>query len=318
VFNFTADKTERLDKFLARQLSPERSDGGQAEKVSVSRGKVQKAIKDGLVLVNDKKEVETDRPLKLGDKIQLPEFESNELKPVDINLKVIFENKDLVVLDKPAGLMVHPAAGRDDDTLSHALLSQFPDIKDVGDAHRPGIVHRLDEDTSGLLVVAKTAEAFDYLKGLFAGRNIEKYYLTLVHGVPENMHGVIDAPIGKTTTHQKMRVGEGREAKTEYWVLAEGKLALDQVALLKVKLHTGRTHQIRVHMAHIGHPVFGDQLYGGQFKNSDSQILARQFLHAFRLKFQLMDGTYLEVESELPDELQKVLQQANINIPSPM
>ncbi len=297
--SFKAEQNERLDKFLAQAMK-------------VSRGKIQRSIKDGLVFVNGKKNIEADFHLKLGDKVEIPEFESDELKPLDLKLKVIYENNDVLVIDKPAGLVVHPGAGHTDDTLANALLSQFPGIKTVGDSKRPGIVHRLDEDTSGLMAVAKNMEAYEYLKKLFSGRFIEKYYITLVHGIPEKLHGFIDAPIGKVSTHQKMRVGVGKAAITEYTQLATGKIGLDQVALLKVKLHTGRTHQIRVHLASLNHPVFGDQLYGGFYKQQDLPILNRQFLHAYKLKFQLLDGTWIEVFSDLPEELRAVLNQAGI------
>lgn len=307
MLDFIADKIERLDKFLAGKIS------------EVSRGKIQKAIKGGVVLVNGQKILEPDFQVSENDQVELPEFVEETLQPIPTlrsglrlgeanvgatyNLPTIFENNDLVVVDKPAGLMVHPAAGRKQDTLANILISKYPNIKNVGDPHRPGIVHRLDEDTSGLLLVAKTQTGYEYLKNLFQTRNIEKEYLALVHGVPDKLHGVIDVPIGKTSTHQKMKTGVGKEAVTEYSVMA----SVDEYALLKVKLHTGRTHQIRVHMASIGHPVVGDQLYGGQFKKQDQELIGRQFLHAYRLKFRLPDKTWLELESELPEDLKEVL-----------
>jgi 23S rRNA pseudouridine1911/1915/1917 synthase len=298
MLTYKADKTDRLDKFLATQIR------------NVSRSKIQKAIKDGLVLVNGKVVTEPDFPVSKDDKIELPEFKEEGLRPLDFDLKVVFENNNLAVIDKPEGLVVHPAAGHAQDTLANILISKYPDIRNIGDPHRPGIVHRLDEDTSGLLVIAKNQETFEYLKNLFKTRQIEKEYLALVHGQMEKMHGQIDTPIGKTSTHMKMKVGVGREAMTEYSVVATDPSL--QFSLLKVKLHTGRTHQIRVHLASIGHPVFGDQLYGGSFKLKDLEILPRQFLHACRLKFQLSDGTWLEVESPLPDELQTVLNNLGI------
>lgn len=297
---FVSQQKERLDKFLANNV------------VAVSRGKIQKAIKSGQITVNSKQITEKDFLLSVGDKVELPEFQTYNLQPKTYNLKIIFENPDLAVIDKPAGLMVHPAAGREDDTLANILISKYPNIKNVGDPHRPGIVHRLDEDTSGLLVVAKTQPGFDYLKGLFLNRLIEKQYLALVHGVPEKLHGMIDEPIGKNSTHQKMKVGVGREAKTEYRLLASDPAGL--FSLLLVNLHTGRTHQIRVHLNHIGHPVVGDWLYGGEHKQADKQLIARQFLHARRLKLKLADGTWLELESELPEDLKEVLNKLGIKM----
>ncbi len=288
----------RLDKFLALQHS------------EVSRGRIQKAIKAGLVLVNGQKTLETDFQLKETDQVELPEFVKEELKPSNIELKVIFENDDCAVIDKPAGLVVHPGAGNTEDTLANALLTRFPGIDKVGEPHRPGIVHRLDEDTSGLILVAKNQEALDYFKQQFQDRKVEKEYLALVHGVPLKQHDIIDAPLEKVPLKQKMKVGTGKEAVTEYWVKGvnggKGEGAL-QFSLLRVKLHTGRTHQIRAHLAHIGHPIVGDAVYG---KRSD--MLNRQFLHAHRLKFQLLDGTWLELHSPLPAQLQQVLTQLNI------
>jgi 23S rRNA pseudouridine1911/1915/1917 synthase len=290
----------RLDKFIA-------------EKVDVSRSRIQKAIKDGLVLVNGEKVTEPDFKVSPNDRIELPEFEPNKLKAISLELRVVYENDDIAVIDKPAGLMVHPAAGRDDDTLANALLARFPKIKDVGDPHRPGIVHRLDEDTSGLLLIAKNQKALDYYKKLFQSREIEKEYFALVHGLPK-MHGMINEPIGKTSTHQKMRVGTGKESKTEYKLLVSDKAL--QFSLIQVRLHTGRTHQIRVHMSHIGHPVVGDKIYGKRPALHASQlagVTGRQFLHAHRLKFKMQDGTWLELTSELPEDLKNVLVKLKIS-----
>jgi 23S rRNA pseudouridine1911/1915/1917 synthase len=212
-------------------------------------------------------------------------------------------------------LVVHPGAGHKQDTLSNALIGKYPGIEKVGDVARPGIVHRLDEDTSGLIVAAKTQAGYDYMKNLFLTRDIQKEYVTLVHGIPAKLHDTITEPIERSANHVKMVVGSGKEAVTEYRVLAtnEESEGLDQMALLRVKLHTGRTHQIRVHMAHIGHPVVGDQLYGGTFKTKDAELIDRQFLHAAQLKFKLPDGTSIELESRLPQELVECL--ARVQIP---
>ena len=298
---FQVDETNRLDKFLA-------------SKVDASRSRVQKAIKDGQVSVNGIEILEPDFMVKVGDKIDAPELKPEELKASSLELKVIYENDDLAVIDKPAGMVVHPGAGNTQDTLAQALLTRFPGIEKVGEPHRPGIVHRLDEDTSGLILIAKLTESYEYFKKAFQDRKVEKEYLALVHGIPAKIHDLIDLPIQRVPLKQKMKIGLGKPAQTEYFVLKTGEIkGLDQVALLKVKLHTGRTHQIRVHLSHVGHPIFGDQLYGGSFKQSDSQFLSRQFLHAARLKFQLTDGTWLELESELPQDLKEVLEKSGIN-----
>jgi 23S rRNA pseudouridine1911/1915/1917 synthase len=288
---FISDTTNRLDKFLA-------------SKVNVSRTRVQKAIKDGKVTVDGIIILDPDFDVTLGNKIVLPEFEGDELKPSDINLNVVYENDDLAVIDKPAGMVVHPGAGNKEDTLANALLTRFPGVDKVGEPHRPGIVHRLDEYTSGLIIIAKTMRGFDYLKELFVNRKIEKEYLALVQGIPVKKHDVINAALEKVPLKQKMKVGSGKEAITEYWVLADA----GQFALLRVKLHTGRTHQIRAHLSYIGHPIIGDGTYG---KKND--LIDRQFLHAHRLKFQLLDGTWIELTSELPQDLRAVLDKLKIN-----
>lgn len=329
MLNFLTNKNERLDKFVAAQAL-------------VSRGKVQKAIKDGLVLVNGKKILEPDFQVKAGDQVELPEFQVEKLEPLNLPLNIVFENDDFLVIDKPAGLVVHPSAGHKQDTLSNMLINYLPSLKTVGVDFRPGIVHRLDEDTSGLMVIAKNDSAFGYLKNLFLTRDITKEYLCLVHGLFDHLHGKVDVPIGRTSTHMKMsvkafsysrsqpkadqppagvkasggRTGFGKEALSEYFVLGDNREHLEddslQYTLLRVKLHTGRTHQIRVHMAHIGHSIVGDKLYGGQFKIPDHKVFSRQFLHAYKLSFKMPDGTRLELESPLPKDLSGVLTKVGI------
>lgn len=297
MIKFESAEKSRLDKFLASAAN-------------VSRGKVQKAIKQGLVLVNQKIIIEPDYKISVGDQIELPEFGSEELKPSDLELKIVFENEDVAVIDKPAGIVVHPGAGNTEDTLANALLTKYPGIEKVGEPHRPGIVHRLDENTSGLILIAKNPISYEYLKKLFLDRKVDKEYLALVHGVPQKTHGVIDLPIQRVPLKQKMKIGLGKPAQTEYWVLADS----GQYSLLRVKLHTGRTHQIRVHLSHIGHPIVGDALYGGK---QDSNILSRQFLHAYKLKFQLPDGAWMELFSNLPQDLTETLKKVNITYADP-
>ena len=286
----------RLDKFLAEK-NPQ-----------ISRSKIQKAIKTGSVLVNGRPVLEPDFEVSESDRIDLPALASDELKPSSRELKVIFENADLAVIDKPPGLVVHPGAGNPQDTLANILIAKYPDIIRVGEPHRPGIVHRLDEDTSGLMVIAKTPAAYEYLKKVFQDRTVEKEYLALVHGAMAQKHGVIDAPLEKVPLKQKMAVGTGKDALTEYFLLANDPSL--QFSLIKVKLHTGRTHQIRAHLAHIGYPLVGDAVYGRK-----DDLLDRQFLHAYRLKFRLPDGSWLESISELPADLLGVLEKLGIKQP---
>lgn len=306
-----------MPKFKVENKSGERLDKFLAVKSQKSRGIIQRMIKRGEIFVNRKIISEPDYKVFINDEIETPEFKEYELVPSNISLKVVYENNDVLVIDKPAGLVVHPGAGNTEDTLSHALITKYPEIKNVGEKFRPGVVHRLDEDTSGLLLVVKTTEAYEYYKKLFADRQITKKYLALVHGVPEKLHDIIDAPLEKNHQQKKMKVGSGKDAITEYSVIAEGKIeTLDQVALLMVNLHTGRTHQIRAHLSHIGHPLVGDHVYGGKYKDSDQNILSRQFLHAFYLKFQLLNGTWIELTSPLPEELNNLLIKASIKYDS--
>ncbi|HEX5430022.1 MAG TPA: RluA family pseudouridine synthase [Patescibacteria group bacterium] len=290
----------RLDKYLVEKIP------------NISRSRIQQTIKDTGVLVNGEKILEPDFEITETHEVLLPEFKTDDLKPSDIELKVVFENNDLAVIDKPAGMVVHPGAGNTEDTLANALLAKYPGIEKVGEPHRPGIVHRLDEDTSGLIVIAKTQAAYDYLKQMFLDRSVDKEYLALVRGTP-NKHGIIDAPLERVPLKQKMSVRDGsasggkiKQAITEYFLVASD-LSL-QFSLIRVKLHTGRTHQIRAHLAHIGHPIIGDAVYG-----SKSDLVGRQFLHAYKLKFKLMDRTWIELVSTLPADLKEALSQLNIS-----
>jgi len=218
-----------------------------------------------------------------------------------IPLNIPYEDDDLLVVEKPAGLTVHPAPGHTSHTLVNALLSHLPHLADIGDSLRPGIVHRLDKDTSGLMLVAKNSKAQEHLIGQFKSRSVTKAYIALVRGRLTPETGVIEANIGRDPRNRKkMAVVEGgREASTEYQVIKY----IGDYTLLEVRLRTGRTHQIRVHLAAIGFPVVGDKVYGVR-----SPFLSRQFLHACRLGFSLpSSGEYIEFKSELPADLEQAL-----------
>ncbi len=285
----------RLDRFLADELPDH------------SRAEVQRWIKQGLARVNGK----TARPgmaLKPGDVIALtiPEPEPTELLPEDIPLVILYEDEDIIAVDKPAGMVVHPAAGHSSGTLVNAILWHFPDIEGVGEGGRPGIVHRLDKDTSGIILVAKNPRAHRHLQAQFKDRTIEKTYLALVHGHVSPEQGLIDAPIGRHPRHRKrmaiVPANKGRAAQTEYEVVAY----YDVNTLLAAHPLTGRTHQIRVHLASIGHPVVGDTVYGRR----DAYKLGRHFLHAHRIRFRRpSDEKIVELLSPLPSELQALLDQ---------
>jgi 23S rRNA pseudouridine1911/1915/1917 synthase len=284
-----------------------------AARLGVPRNQVQHWIREGLVLVNDH-EARPSTALAAGDRIDCrpPERREDRIQPEPGELAVLYEDADLLVLDKPAGLTVHPGAGRATGTLAHHLLARYPEIAGVGGPGRPGIVHRLDQGTSGVLVVARTPEAYIRLARAFSDRRVEKRYLAVVYGAPEPAAGTIDAPIGRHSVRRKemtVRLG-GRPARTVYRTLA----ARVGTALLELDLATGRTHQIRVHLKHIGHPLVGDPVYGeARWKALPRAVqpLLRDFprpaLHAWRLAFRHpSDERPLEFEAPVPRDLREL------------
>jgi 23S rRNA pseudouridine1911/1915/1917 synthase len=304
--NLKIKKTQagiRLDKFLAEKFP------------KYSRQAVKKNILEGNILVN-KEKIKPKYILKEGDKISIEISLPGKiiLKPnSSIKLNIVYEDKDVVVIDKPAGTVVHPAENFQTSykTLVNALLAYFPEIKNVGeDKFRPGIVHRLDKETSGLLIVAKNNRTFNYLKEQFQKRKIEKHYLALVAGKLKEEKGVIEKPISrskKTPTKQmvvekKFTAKKIKEARTEYSIVKRFK----NYTLVKAIPKTGRMHQIRIHFASLGHPIAGDKKYS--FKRQKNLLkLDRHFLHAACLKFKLPCGRIIELESKLPKELGNAL-----------
>ncbi|MEP6936597.1 MAG: RluA family pseudouridine synthase [Chthoniobacterales bacterium] len=277
----------RLDRFLA------------AEVTELSRSRVQNLIRQGHVLLNGK-QPRNRETLRSGDVIvvSVPSIEKLETAPEEIPLHILYEDEDLVVLNKPAGLVVHPGAGHQTHTLVNALLHHCTRLSGIGGKERPGIVHRLDKETSGCLVVAKNDVTHRGLSEQFAARTVEKVYLALVAGVPRKKAGVIDAPIGRHPIHrQRMQVSDsgGRAARTEYRVLRSA----DRLSLVECTLHSGRTHQIRVHFHHLGHPVLGDKLYAPK----NAQRYPRQMLHATKLGFRHPQrGGQMQFEAPLPED----------------
>ena len=279
----------RLDKFVGDRC-PE-----------LSRTHAQKLIAEGFITVNGRP-AKPSLKLSVGDKIDIsiPPESSGPLSPEDIPLKIVYEDADLLVVDKPPGLAVHPAPGHPSHTLVNAVLGYLPSLAD-DDFVRPGIVHRLDKDTSGLIIVARNRPAHENLSDQFKARSVSKSYIVLVKGRLSPESGVIEASIGRDSRNrQRMAVvAKGREARTEYRVLKYFK----DYSLLEIRPRTGRTHQIRVHLAAIGFPVVGDSVYGVV-----SPLLSRQFLHAGRLGFNLPStGKPVEFTSPLPADLQKAL-----------
>ncbi len=313
----------RLDRFLALQADA----AGEA----LSRTRIRALIEEGKVALDGAKIDDAGRKVRAGQTVSIEVPEAAPAEPVgeDIPLVVPYEDEHLIVVDKPAGLVVHPAAGHESGTLVNALIAHCgASLSGVGGVKRPGIVHRLDKDTSGLLVVAKTDAAHQGLAALFAdhGRTLPliREYRALVWGVPARMRGTVDAPIGRHGTHRErqaiVRGERGREAVT-HWEVEEtfvGREGEPVATLIACQLETGRTHQIRVHMAHIGHPVMGDPLYATGFRTKSARLedearvaleaLGRQALHAARLGFEHPGtGEELEFESDLPADMQRLL-----------
>jgi 23S rRNA pseudouridine1911/1915/1917 synthase len=282
----------RLDKFVGERC-PE-----------LSRTHAQKLITAGLITVNDRPAKASLR-LETGDRvcIIIPPEPRSRLSPEAIPLDIVYEDEDLLVIDKPAGLAVHPAPGQPSHTLLNAVLNYLPGLAQADDSTRPGIVHRLDKDTSGLIVVAKNRPAHENLADQFKSRAVSKAYLVLVKGKLEPESGIIEADIGRDPRHrQRMAVvSQGREARTKYRVVKyPGKYTL-----LEISPETGRTHQIRVHLAAIGFPVVGDAVYG-----VTSPHLARQFLHASKIGFRLPStNKYVEFSSPPPEDLERALKE---------
>lgn len=309
-----ADAGQRLDRWLAGHLPDH------------SRTEVQRWIHENLVQIDGDK-VRAGQRTEAGQTITVtppPPATAPTLDAEAIALAVVYEDDDMLVIDKPAGMVVHPSPGHDSGTLVHAVLHHCPQLLGVGGEQRPGIVHRLDKETSGLIAVAKHDQSLRYLQAQFKERTVYKQYLALVEGRMTPPRGRINAPIGRHPTNHTRQIvlppdavtGEsaGREAITDYEVLAiyaapvQGAgNAVATFSLISAELHTGRTHQIRVHFAWQQHPVIGDTLYG--FKRQRI-ILNRHFLHAYRLRLRLpCDGTEHEFVAPLPAELQVVLDQ---------
>jgi 23S rRNA pseudouridine1911/1915/1917 synthase len=288
-----ADLGKRLDRYVADQLP------------DLSRGTVQALIESGRVLVDGQQRKPKFR-MTPGEvvSVEIPPPEVDEILPDPIPLTIVYEDADVIVVDKPAGMVVHPAPGHPRGTLANALLAHVPGIS-VGGSQRPGIVHRLDKDTSGLIVAAKTDRGRTTLVSQWEDRSVEKTYLALVAGSVTDEEATIDAPIGRDPKNrQRMTVlRSGRPAITRLRVVER----FPNATLLELSIETGRTHQIRVHLAFIGHPIIGDQLYGRP--RATDLPLDRQFLHASALSFQLPSGARLRFEAPLPRDLEAVLEQ---------
>jgi 23S rRNA pseudouridine1911/1915/1917 synthase len=291
----------RLDRFLASVL------GGQ------SRSQIQRLIKNGLVHVAGR-EAKSNQPVKEGQvvTVDLPAPAAATLQAEALPLPILYQDPDLLVVDKPAGMVVHPAAGHDSGTLVNALLHHVTDLSGIGGEKRPGIVHRLDRGTSGLMVVAKTDSAHEALARQFHDREVEKEYVALVWGTVHAGRR-IDEPIGRDRVDRKKMSARARRSREAVTRIVRAEHFGRALTLTQVAIHTGRTHQIRVHLSTIGHPIVGDSLYGGVHRRVLGDLRAvtrldRPFLHAARLVFKHpADGRRMEFTSDLPDDLQSIL-----------
>lgn len=291
---------ERLDRALVNALS------------DISRTQVQRLLKEGHITINGA-QAKANLRLEGGEEavVILPEVEETELIPEDIPLDIRYEDDDLLLINKPADMVVHPGAGHESGTLVNAVLAYCPDVLNVGGEKRPGIVHRLDKETSGLILVAKNDRVLQYLQDQFKERTIKKRYVALVEGQVQPPTALIDAPIGRDPRQRKKMTvitsrhasKQARPAQTMYNTMT----SYDDFTLVECMPQTGRTHQIRVHMAYVGHPLVGDKVYG---RRKQQIRIKRHFLHAAGLVFKRpSDHETLTFECELPPDLEAILAQ---------
>ncbi len=284
------DENLRIDKFLSI-------------KMDLSRNKIQKLIDEGNILVNGSK-INNNYKVNLGDVIDVTSLKSvqvnNNLIPCDIPLDIVYEDDDLLIINKKSGMVTHPAPGNYENTLVNALIGKY---QLSNNELRPGIVHRLDKDTSGLMLVAKNDYTHEKLSNMIQEKKVERYYLALVEGTFNHETGTIDAPIGRDPKNREKQIVtsvNSKKAITHFKVIKR----YNNYTLIECKLETGRTHQIRVHMAYINHPVVGDPLYGKKIKDSDFG----QLLHSYKIKFSHpRTGKIIEFEKEPPEEFQTIL-----------
>ncbi|EKE18590.1 MAG: hypothetical protein ACD_9C00289G0006 [uncultured bacterium] len=293
----------RVDKFLAKEF------------FLYSRAEIVRRIKDGQVLINGKSE-KPSYTLEEDDELVLKGFSREPVENIlfenrEIALEILFENNNIIVISKPAGLQVHPSSNEKENTLVNALICKYPEIKNIHDEKedawtRPGIVHRLDKDTSGVMVIARNIATLEKLKELFKNRNIEKTYLAITSGIFKEKIGIIDKPIARSTSYKKQVIARNntkttiRSAETHFRVLKE----FNEYSLVEVSPKTGRMHQIRIHLSFIGHPVVGDLIYG--ISQGVKEEVERQLLHAHKLKFEL-DGEKFEFVSPEPNDFKEFL-----------
>jgi len=299
IIKINDDQSEqRLDQFLSQEVFKDKS-----------RSYIQTQIKKAIITVNDQK-VKTGYMLKVDDLIKIEAIivETLDLEPVNLDLDIIYEDDDLAVINKPKGLVVHPASSYKGVTLVHGLMYQIKNLSGINGVIRPGIVHRIDKDTSGLLVIAKNDKTHQLLSDMLKEHEIERKYLAIVYNEFKESHATINAPIGRSTKNRiKMAVIEGgRPAVTHFKVIDQ----TSKYALIKCELETGRTHQIRVHMAYINHPIVGDPIYGPKKVYGQTG----QYLHAYELSFMHpIKKEYMTFNVDIPEEFKIFLKQIKID-----
>ena len=299
---FDAAAAPRLDRYLAEQCP------------DLTRSRLARLVQQGMVTVNGAA-CRPSQAVRAGDLVELtiPPATPLDLTPEDIPIPIVYEDDDLLVVDKPAGLTVHPAPGHPSHTLVNALLALRPNLSGIGGTQRPGIVHRLDKDTSGLMLVAKRDAAHHSLAAQLQARRVHKRYLALVWGCPRPESGTVDAPIARHPADRKrMAVVQGGRASVTHYAVLE---RFPEASLVEARPVTGRTHQIRVHMASLGCPLVGDALYGPR----KTTLVSRHFLHAASLAFRLPStGETVEVSAPLPPDLQAALDALRDDVENPL
>ncbi|MTJ12659.1 RluA family pseudouridine synthase [Anabaena sp. UHCC 0187] len=292
------ENTDRLDRYLSQELS------------DLSRSRIQQLIEQGHVQVNDTVCTSKKINLKTGDRIilEIPAIQPLALIAENIPLDILYEDDELIILNKPAGLVVHPAPGHPDGTLVNAILAHCPNLPGIGGVQRPGIVHRLDKDTTGAIAIAKTDLAYQHLQAQLQAKTARREYLGLIYGVPKTETGIIDLPIGRNPQDRKrmaiVSIEDGGRNAVTHWRVKE---RFGNYTLIHFQLETGRTHQIRVHSAKMGHPIVGDPIYSSG--HSLGVNLPGQALHAWKLQLQHpVSGNLVEVTAPLPRSFATLLE----------
>ena len=298
------DQKEYSFQYSKKKSNSERIDYFLAKKLNIPRNQIQKSIELNKLKCNGKVITKPSFLLTSGDFIDFEPFieEKPDLTPEKLDINYIYKDKDIILINKPAGIIVHPGTRNPNHTLLNGILNDFPEIKDVGDPQRPGIVHRLDKETSGILIVARNNRSFVSLSNMFKSRDINKEYIGLVKGIIEPIEGTINSPIARhpTLKIKQAIVKSGKESLTKYETIKN----IKTFSLLRIKIFTGRMHQIRVHLSSIGHPILGDSLYG---KKSEISI-DRHFLHANKIIFtHPVTKNLMEFKSDLPKDLKTIL-----------